>query len=257
MLRQPYQQPVDKVGCILEAWKMAEILTVSNSELFLNYMEKREELLKGQSVSLKVGPNEEIYAFQNLPHLQPGYQQAEPRENCEATVYWQLYLGHFNWTRCELALKEKVDSLFEIKSKDIEQPHRKKHQIAPLAGIILDGEGAVVFNSMLISYAVWAFGKIMAAESPEQLNALIAFKSEIEKICQRISCQFTQKFGTNSRLDRGQMAFIRDRLIDELACHRNFLWLNQKFYSKRLYIGGTPLKRQKSSRNWHKLRLMH
>lgn len=216
MQQEPYELPLSDIQNLLELWKLVEVLSVSKSEKLSEYYNKKDLLNRDKKLPYLVVDKEELFLFEHMPHLDPIFAQANPEPGKTAVVFWHLYFGHLNWTKCEIAIEQKLETLFKGKAFNFSTENKNplKNEVVPAGGLILCSDGTLHPDSLMLTGAVWAFGRILAAKSSEDLKNIVNCQGELLSVYSLLLKDYTDKYGIDAYFKKEEMDFL-ERTIHE------------------------------------------
>jgi hypothetical protein len=167
-----YNQSTAKIKDLLDVWYFVELLTPSKSDkledLFKNALileESKREFIKIQ--------NDSLFLLKNTPYLN--------KNHYEKGAYWHVYLGNLNWTLAEKCIREQLKQ-----QNDTSLPpayfNFSKMKIMPVAAFIVTEDGLFFSDSLLISNAAWALGKILKGDFQDDPKSFFNFNKDVENI---------------------------------------------------------------------------
>ncbi len=108
-------------------------------------------------------------------HPEPWREERYGPRGRQRGVYWFAYLG-------ELSLAEATSSLLELFPDQSPEKARRQSGTAPMAVVVLDGQGRPAEGKTFLSSFAWGYGKVRTGE----LHALAEFPEEERRLCDEI-----------------------------------------------------------------------
>ena len=177
-----YNNDKNKIKSLLDVWKVIEILTPSPSEDLKLYLKDREEL-KGEKLRRKEYKNglETLYLFEDISSV----IDERPEENDDYEIWWKVYIGAINWGVAESDIQAKVTK--SIGKDPSEGLIKKSNIIVPALGFIMSNDKRVMEESITLSTAAWALGKITSdGFGKNNITQLVNFETDSFNITQAI-----------------------------------------------------------------------
>lgn len=170
-----YNQSDEQVKNVLDVWKIIEVLTPNKNETLNSYFTYVQKHAATQKEFYKeISKKEALFLLQDAPFekLDKTKLDIDLNEN-EVAVHWHIYLGYLKWSEAEIDILKKVKNLSKLDQEFLNDYNNHKDwqeqpTITPIAGLTIDENGKYVENSMVISTAAYALGKIMKNDFQEK-----------------------------------------------------------------------------------------
>lgn len=187
------------MGKILDVWKLIEILTPARCESLERYF-KDTNLVHSDKLEFEAGLDDEeqdqIFPLENEPYQHNNVVDS-PDDKKTAIIFWHAYMGYIDWQKAETSIQNVVDKLCGEDQKAFREFRPKNVKMVPVVAFIMNQNHELVYDSIIISSAAWALGKIMNPNfTSENIDDLLNYDTSYRQIIDDIIAEI-QKLSDN------------------------------------------------------------
>ena len=184
---------------ILNVWKLIEILTPAKCSSIERYLAEIQDH-KNELLEFKAGFDCEIqdkaYRIQDEPFKSHNFVPNPDKKI--SIIFWHAYMGYVDWQRAEQEIQKVVEKLCGEDNSYLKEWRAKSNKIVPVVAFIMNQRHELDLNSITISSAAWALGKIMNPKfSEEKLEELLNYDNDIAHLIHKICTELQENYPNN------------------------------------------------------------